>query len=384
MKKAALIIVLLIAIHVSYGQNNTFPDPGPGNAGIGTTAPTHSLTIASTGTGFAHYNTTDQTSAYSRFVGSWSGTTYSLGTYYNTGATLGTFRIGVSSTPLGASLTKYLQIANSGTMFNFVSNTIGSAGNTINLGSITYNAATGTQASLGLNPTINQSGTASYNALYISPYEQATGSGSKYLINAGTNTAGNNGGIHTPLFTVDDQGAGAFALKLGVGISYPNSIIQAKSFWGNCDLLLETLGGVKWDLSSNEDGSFTFYRPTTNAYPVVITNSGNFLIGKTSQANTLYKLDVGGDVRANKIVVNTTGADFVFEPHYHLIPLNQLEQFVKQYHHLPGIETANTMQKDGVDVGENQTKLLQKIEELTLYIIELKKEVDELKKNKTN
>lgn len=93
-----------------------------------------------------------------------------------------------------------------------------------------------------------------------------------------------------------------------------------------------------------------------------------------------YALNVNGNIRANKLVVNTTGADFVFEPTYKLLPLNQLEKYVAINRHLPGIETANTMQKDGVDVGENQTKLLQKIEELTLYIIEENKKNSQLSK----
>lgn len=101
--------------------------------------------------------------------------------------------------------------------------------------------------------------------------------------------------------------------------------------------------------------------------------AGRILIGKTSQTNTGYILDVNGNVRANKVTVNTTGADFVFEPGYKLISLNELENFVKKNHHLPGIATAAEMQKEGLELGENQTILLQKVEELTLYIIEQEK-----------
>ena len=56
---------------------------------------------------------------------------------------------------------------------------------------------------------------------------------------------------------------------------------------------------------------------------------GNVLIGKTSQTNTSYLLDVAGNIRANKLVVNTTGADFVFAKKYHLIPLNELEKYIQ-------------------------------------------------------
>lgn len=103
---------------------------------------------------------------------------------------------------------------------------------------------------------------------------------------------------------------------------------------------------------------------------------GNVLIGKTTQTNANYKLDVNGIIRANKLVVNTTGADFVFEKGYHLPSLDSVEQYVKANQHLPGIAPAAEMQKEGVEVGEQQTKLLQKIEELTLYIIEQNKKIE--------
>jgi len=98
--------------------------------------------------------------------------------------------------------------------------------------------------------------------------------------------------------------------------------------------------------------------------------AGNVLIGKTSQTNTGYMLDINGNVRANKVTINTTGADFVFEPTYKLLSLSELETFIQSNHHLPGIASAAQMQKDGLELGESQTNLLQKIEELTLYSIE--------------
>ncbi|MFX8778125.1 hypothetical protein ABTM50_19695, partial [Acinetobacter baumannii] len=91
--------------------------------------------------------------------------------------------------------------------------------------------------------------------------------------------------------------------------------------------------------------------------------------GKTSQLNSNYKLDVAGNIRANKLVVNTTGADYVFEKNYQLKPLNELETYIKEHKHLPGIASAKEMQDDGLSVGDNQTKLLEKIEELSLYLI---------------
>jgi hypothetical protein len=111
---------------------------------------------------------------------------------------------------------------------------------------------------------------------------------------------------------------------------------------------------------------------------MVITPTGNVLIGQTTQTNTTYKLDVAGKIRANEIVVNTTGADFVFEENYNLRSLSEVEQFVKENKHLPEIAPAAEMQASGVSVSELQTQLLQKVEELTLYIIEQNKRIAEL------
>ena len=114
-----------------------------------------------------------------------------------------------------------------------------------------------------------------------------------------------------------------------------------------------------------------------------ITPSGNLLVGKISQANAIYKLDVNGKVRANEVVVNTTGADFVFDNNYKLLPLAEVERFIQKNKHLPEIANAKTMQTEGVGVSELQTKLLQKVEELTLYLIQKDKELSkEKEKNK--
>jgi hypothetical protein len=110
-------------------------------------------------------------------------------------------------------------------------------------------------------------------------------------------------------------------------------------------------------------------------------SSGNILIGKTTQTatGTRYKLDVEGPIRANEIVVNTTGADFVFEPSYQLMSLQELATYLKDNRHLPGIAPAAEMQENGVSAGEMQTKLLQKVEELTLYMIEQQKLIEKLR-----
>ena len=104
-------------------------------------------------------------------------------------------------------------------------------------------------------------------------------------------------------------------------------------------------------------------------------------------SNPQYHLDVMGTIRAKEILVETTGADFVFADDYPLRPLSEVEAFITENKHLPEIQSAQEMQENGVSVSELQTKLLQKIEELTLYLIqqeetiqELRQEVESLKK----
>jgi hypothetical protein len=87
------------------------------------------------------------------------------------------------------------------------------------------------------------------------------------------------------------------------------------------------------------------------------------------------KLAVKGDIFAQKVKVTQSGwADFVFHPDYELPSLQEVERFIKRNNHLPEIPSEKDVEKDGLDVGEINKKLLQKIEELTLYIIEIKKE----------
>jgi hypothetical protein len=91
-----------------------------------------------------------------------------------------------------------------------------------------------------------------------------------------------------------------------------------------------------------------------------------------------YKLSVNGSVRAKEIRVNTGWADFVFERDYKLRSLTEVEYYIQKHKHLPEIPSAAEVEESGVALGEMQSKVLQKIEELTLYIIELNKRVEKL------
>lgn len=109
---------------------------------------------------------------------------------------------------------------------------------------------------------------------------------------------------------------------------------------------------------------------------------GNVGIGTDAPATGDYKMLVNGSIRAKKIVVNTNWPDYVFDDAYKLRSLENLDSFIKRNKHLPGIPSAKDANEKGISVGENQALLLRKIEELTLYIIDLQKQVDELKKKR--
>lgn len=91
------------------------------------------------------------------------------------------------------------------------------------------------------------------------------------------------------------------------------------------------------------------------------------------------KLDVRGRIRADEVFVNiVSGADFVFDKSYKLRPLDEVQEYIQEHKHLPEIPSAAEMKEEGVNVNDLQIQLLQKIEELTLYIIEQDKRIKEL------
>ncbi len=121
----------------------------------------------------------------------------------------------------------------------------------------------------------------------------------------------------------------------------------------------------------------------TGNVQMLIDDDGNVAIGN---ADPKAKLDVSGDilakeirvedVTADNIVVKTNGntADFVFDKEYKLGKLNDIEKYISENKHLPGIPSAAQMEESGVNLAQMNKLLLQKIEELTLYVIDLKRD----------
>ena len=146
------------------------------------------------------------------------------------------------------------------------------------------------------------------------------------------------------------------------GSSYPGSIL--------------TGGPVGEAGALSTVGAFPLMLGTSNTVRMLITSAGNVGIGTTNPGS--FKLAVEGKIGAREINVTTTNPfpDYVFESSYNLPSLEEVERYIKKNNHLPDVPTAKEVEKDGVDLGEMNILLLKKIEELTLYVIELKKVTD--------
>lgn len=113
-----------------------------------------------------------------------------------------------------------------------------------------------------------------------------------------------------------------------------------------------------------------------------INSDGQVGIGTTIHMDQDTKLTVAGRIHAQEVKVTAgagTGADFVFEEDYDLPNIEQVADYIRMHKHLPDIQSAAEMQEQGLDLGEMQIKLLQKIEELTLYVIDLKRENENIR-----
>jgi len=140
-------------------------------------------------------------------------------------------------------------------------------------------------------------------------------------------------------------------------------------------------------------GGFVFYNyyAPGAAWPsgsptelMLISSSGVVGIGTTDpcangQAPQNCKLSVAGAIQAYDITVNNQWSDYVFDPSYRLAPLSEVDDYIQQNHHLPDIPSAREVQEKGVSLGEMQAKLLAKVEELTLHMIQAEKENQELR-----
>jgi len=140
-----------------------------------------------------------------------------------------------------------------------------------------------------------------------------------------------------------------------------------------------TLEG-KTGVNLNEDGSTIFEIADDRKVKIYNTSPGLFVdthitaSGDISASGNIYSAQFYDD--------GATIPDYVFEPQYILKTLPEVEQHITEYKHLPGVPSADNDDWSQLTMADRDMKLLEKVEELTLYIIDLQKQIDELKKDR--
>lgn len=174
--------------------------------------------------------------------------------------------------------------------------------------------------------------------------------------------------------------------NVGIGTTSPEGKLHVKD--GSLIISHESSSPQLWFQDDADHDYFSFVQHRSEDYIYLKSNTtdrifnilkdGSVGIGTTSIPSG-YKLAVDGNAifEEVKIKVSEDWADFVFEDGYNLMPLNELETYIEENNHLPEIPTTEEVEENGISVGGMNAKLLQKIEELTLYVIELQKKNEE-------
>jgi len=183
----------------------------------------------------------------------------------------------------------------------------------------------------------------------------------------------------------------AAAGNIGIGTITPTAQFHTT---GSVRLAGLTSDSTKTRVLVSDTSGNLFYRSATSltgrwqyAGGVVYDSADAIAIGTSNPQG--YKLAVNGTAIFTKVKVKTAGTwpDYVFKKGYPLPDLKELEAYLAKYRHLPGIASEADVQKDGIDVGDEQAALLKKVEELTLYLIDenkaLKQQNQQLSEQKT-
>jgi hypothetical protein len=211
-----------------------------------------------------------------------------------------------------------------------------------------------------------------------------------------------NGGVRTLQFNADDANSYT-EIYSGDAASNGSAIIM-----GTANSSVGDNGGITlWaynDLgASQSDRAFQVITNNYGGGPVdqrshlVVRKDGKVVIGAGLNYNSIsnpslvpsgYQLYVDDGILTKKVKVAIPGtgdwSDYVFADNYKITSLPEVENYIRDNKHLPGIPSAEEVVKDGVDLGKMDAKLLQKIEELTLYVIQQQKEIEALKKKVNN
>nr|WP_121273832.1 hypothetical protein [Pedobacter schmidteae] len=180
-----------------------------------------------------------------------------------------------------------------------------------------------------------------------------TGNAPFHISNAGNISMGNGNAA----FKLSVNGETSFTQL--VHLTSNNQEIKFYRDGSTYGYLWSSASGLHWGKGNNNNS-------------ITIDNNGNAGVGTTDPKG--YKLAVNGNIRAHEIKVETANwPDYVFKSEYKLPTLQETEKHIKERGHLPGIPSVEEVKTNGIDLGEMNAKLLQKIEELTLHLIQQNK-----------
>lgn len=149
--------------------------------------------------------------------------------------------------------------------------------------------------------------------------------------------------------------------------------------------------GIEYINNADDGQGLNFWRPFNSGtggnnlmnYVLFLDDNGNVGIGTN---NPQAKLAVNGEILAKSVRVNTSSTywpDYVFDEEYQLMSLSELESYVNDNKHLPGVPSADEIGEQGdVDLAKMNIILLEKVEELTRYVIRLQNQIDEMNKER--
>jgi hypothetical protein len=165
--------------------------------------------------------------------------------------------------------------------------------------------------------------------------------------------------------------------NVGLGTQVPQNRLTVRDNEHQIALIDADASSIMWTLSTVEfgRGGVGLYEDG-QANRLFIANGGNVGIGTITPGN--FRLAVNGPIRAKEITVETGWSDFVFEADYELMSLEEVEAYIEEHGHLPDMPSAGEVAEHGVRVGDMESRLLQKIEELTLHLIAMDKRLQEL------
>jgi hypothetical protein len=253
-----------------------------------------------------------------------------------------------------------------------------------------YDGETGARV-LGMEDfKFSTSATTAYHRTYL--YYDVNTSDRQYFFNPEVYQMADNKPVGENVTSVVFNGNALFNKKVGIGTATPSGnlhihaatpeIFITTNDWaalrGNGGMWLFGYNGT----AGNEDisigtqsgsGSRTLTLAAGGAARLKILANGNVGIGT---ANPNKALTVNGTIYGKEVQVDLSvpGPDYVFEKDYHLPSLEEIENYIDQNKHLPEVPSAKEMEANGISVGEMNMILLKKVEELTLYLIEMRKE----------